>query len=251
MAGGTLIVSRAKPLFPFYQQYLPGLGFKDVEATGEEKDSLNMVINELKPRLMLVESNFYHAGTPYMMGQILKRFPKLNIAAVSLGEYPAILGAWFYFHGVKSYVNFREGVEEFLKGLAIVRQGGAYISPRVQKLIDQFPEWPDTEGEDTKRLMEVLIMLCGGISQNDIGASLQISRNTVGYHLKRLYKIFHVENREGMVALAWELGLVTREDVCFLKRDNELEPLPVWAAVKLGRKKNDPKNEKRRVPAGR
>jgi hypothetical protein len=37
---------------------------------------------------MLVESGFYHACTPYMMGRLLKLFPKLNIAAVSLGEYP-------------------------------------------------------------------------------------------------------------------------------------------------------------------
>jgi DNA-binding NarL/FixJ family response regulator len=251
MAGGTLIVSRAKPLFPFYQKCLLELGFTDVEATGEEKDSLNMVINELNPHLVLVGSGFYHAGTPYMMGQVLKRFPKLNIAAVSLGEFPDILGAWFYFHGVKSYVNWWEGHEEFLRGLETVRQGGAYISPRVQKLIDQFTEWPDTEEEDTKRLMEVLVMLCSGISQKDIGASLQISRNTVGYHLKRLYRIFHVENREGMVALAWELGLVTKNDTCFLKRDNGIGPLPVWAAVKMGRQKNDHQNEKRRVPAGR
>jgi DNA-binding NarL/FixJ family response regulator len=127
---------------------------------------------------------------------------------------------------------FWEGYEEFVRGLETVRRGGAYISPRVQKLIDRFPEWPDTEEEDTKRLMEVLIMLCSGISQKDIGTSLQISRNTVSYHLKRLYRIFHLENREGMVALAWEVGLVTKNDSCFFRRDRETGPVPVWAGVK-------------------
>jgi hypothetical protein len=110
MPGGTLIVSRAKKLFPWYQKRLLEFGFNDVEATGEERDSLNMVINEVKPRLVMVDSGFYHAGTPYVTGQMLKRFPKLNIAAVSMGEFPDILGAWFYFHGVKSYVNFLGGV---------------------------------------------------------------------------------------------------------------------------------------------
>jgi DNA-binding CsgD family transcriptional regulator len=79
--------------------------------------------------------------------------------------------------------------------------------------------------------MEVLILLCKGFSHKGIGESLQISRNTVTYHLKRLYRIFHVNNREGMVAMAWELGLVTRGDV-FYERRQELGPLPAWAAVK-------------------
>jgi hypothetical protein len=71
-----------------------------------------------------------------MTGQMLKRFPKLNIAAVSLGEFPDYLAAWFYFHGVKSYINWWDGYEEFYKGLEIVRQGGAYISPAVTSLRD-------------------------------------------------------------------------------------------------------------------
>jgi DNA-binding NarL/FixJ family response regulator len=234
--GGTLLVSRAKKLFPYYQKRFLELGFKDVEATGEEKDSLNMVINEMKPHLVLVESGFYHAGTPYMMGRLLKLFPKLNIAAISIGEFPDDLAVWFYFHGVKSYVNLWEGYEEFHKGLQIVRQGGAYISPKVQKLIDEFPEWPDTDDKDTKRLMEVLILLCRGFVPDDIGASLQISRNTVNYHLKKLYRMFHVKNREGMVGMAWELGLVTANDTCFYNRKDTIEPLPDWAKIKIRKK---------------
>jgi hypothetical protein len=57
-----LIVSRAIKLFPYYKKSLEELGFKDVEVTGEERDSLDMAINELKPRLVLVGSAFYHAG---------------------------------------------------------------------------------------------------------------------------------------------------------------------------------------------
>jgi DNA-binding NarL/FixJ family response regulator len=249
MPGGTLIVSRANNLFAYYQKRLLELGFTDVEATGEEKDSLNMVINELKPRLVLIGSGFYHAGTPYMMGQLLKRFPKLNIAAVSLGEFPDYLAAWFFFHGVRSYINLWDGYEEFHQGLQIVRQGGTYISPPVQKLIELFSEWPDTNDKVTKRLMEILILLCRGFSPDDIGDSLQVNRNTVTYHLKRLYRMFHVHNREGMVGLAWELGLVTAKDMCFYNRKDPVGPFPAWAAVKIGEKKeNDYQNEKWRVP---
>jgi DNA-binding NarL/FixJ family response regulator len=244
MAGGTLIVSRAKNLFTHYQKRLLELGFKDVEITGEEKDSLNSVINELKPRLVLVGSGFYHAGTPYMMGLLLNSFPKLNIAAVSLGEFPDDLAAWFIWHGVKSYVNLWEGLEEFYHGLHEVREGKAYIAPQVQKVLDQYTEWPETKTKVTNRLMEVLILLCNGFIPEDIGVSLHISRNTVTDDLNQLYRMFHVKNREGMVAVAWDLGIVTGQDMCFYDRkQDDMRTLPQWAAIK-GKINN--KTEKRK-----
>jgi DNA-binding NarL/FixJ family response regulator len=231
--GGTLIVSSAKKLFPYYQKRLLELGFKDVEATGEEKDSLNTVINELKPRLVLVGSGFYHAATPFMMGQLLKLFPKLNIAAVSLGEYPASIAAWFIFHGVKSYLDLWEGYEEFHYGLEEIRKGERYISRNVRRLIDLFPEWPDTKDKATKRQMESLVLLCNGFIPGHIGNEMQVTRKTVSNHLNDLYKIFHVKNREEIVSMAWDLGIVSGKDMCFYDRKgSNKRKLPEWAEVK-------------------
>jgi hypothetical protein len=70
-------------------------------VTSEEKDSLNFVINEQKPRPVFIESCFYEAVTPYMTGRLLRDFPKLRIVPFSVGEFPDDLAMWFYFHGVK------------------------------------------------------------------------------------------------------------------------------------------------------
>jgi DNA-binding NarL/FixJ family response regulator len=231
LPGGTLIVSRAKNLFPYYKKRLEDIGFTDVEITGEEKDSLNMVINETKPRLVLVGSGFYHAGTPYMMGRLLKSFPKLNIAAVSLGEYPDEIAVWFIWHGVRSYLSFWEGEQEFYKGLAEIRKGKPYVTRNVRRLIDQFPIMPDVDCKVTKRHLEVLVFLCKGYSIQEIGSLLHISRNTVNAHLKQMCKIFHVRGREEIVSMAWEIGLVTTRD-CFYPRKKDSEPLPEWAGIK-------------------
>jgi DNA-binding NarL/FixJ family response regulator len=231
--GGTLMISRAVKLFPQIQRRLEELGFPKVDVTGEEKDSLNMVINEKKPDLVLVGSGFYQACTPLMMGQLLKRFRKLKIAAVSVHEYPDSVAAWFIFHGVNSYVNLWEGVEEFHRGLRIVREGKDYIAPQVKELIDMFPEWPQTDNEASRRLKEILVLLCRGFSADSIGAELQLSRKTVYNHMDRLYSVFNVKNRDAMVARAWELHLVTDKDMCFFDRRNEKEPLPDWAAAQI------------------
>jgi DNA-binding NarL/FixJ family response regulator len=230
--GGTLMVSRAKNLFPQIKQRLLDLGFHNVDITSEEKDSLNSVINEKKPDLVLVGSRFYQAATPYMMGEFLDRFPKLNIAAVSVYEYPNVMAVWFIWHGVKSYLNLWEGYEEFHQCLQEVRQGKTYISRNVRRLIDLFPEWTKVGDRATKRQMEVLVFICNGFIPGQIGDEMHITRRTVSNHLKDIYQIFHVKNREEMVGLAWELDLVCKKDMRFIDRREKNKPLPEWAAVR-------------------
>jgi DNA-binding NarL/FixJ family response regulator len=226
------MVSRAKKLFSYIKKQLENVGFPNVVVTGEEKDSLNMLINDMKPCFVIVESWFYHAATPYMMGRLLKLYPKLNITAITICEFPDDLAAWFIWHGVKSYVNMQEGIEEFYQGLEEVRKGKEYITPQVQYFIDQAAEWPEATLDVKKRQMEVLILLCKGFTPEHIGQELQISKRTVDWHLGELYRMFHVKNREEMVALAWELDLVTKNDMWFYGRTRTIDPLPVWAAAK-------------------
>lgn len=231
------MVSRARKLFPRIQQRLSYLGFHEVEVTGEEKDSLNSVINEKKPELLLVGSGFYQAATPYMMGELVERFPKLNMAALSVCEYPDDIAVWFIWHGVKSYLNLWEGYEEFHRGLQEVRQGKAYISPKVRDLMELFSEWPDTKNRVTKRQMEVLILICNGFIPEHIGDRMHISRATVNYLLQKMYDTFHVKNREELVKTAFALKLVSEEDLVFYDRERKAGALPEWAVVRRKIKK--------------
>jgi hypothetical protein len=78
-------------------------------------------------------------------------------------------------------------------------------------------------------------MLCCGLTPDQIGEELNISRSTVYNHLYSLYNSFHVNNRSEMVALAWEMGLVTTKDIQLYNRKKECKcerPIPQWAAVK-------------------
>jgi len=75
-------------------------------------------------------------------------------------------------------------------------------------------------------------MLCCGIIPLQIGEILNISKRTVDNHLNSLYRTFHVGSREEMVALAWEMELVTPKDIRLYNKKKERLPLPEWAAVK-------------------
>jgi hypothetical protein len=55
-AGGTLLLTREKQLYPYFRKRFTELGFTHFEVSGEERDSLNSLISAMKPRLVLVAS---------------------------------------------------------------------------------------------------------------------------------------------------------------------------------------------------
>ena len=240
MTGGTLVISRMVRLQDRLKGRFEELGFTNVTVTGQEKDSLNYVINEVKPRLVIIGSGFYKAGTPYMMGRLLKDFPNLRIAAVTITEYSDDTATWFMWYGVKSYANLCEGYEEFHKGLQDIRQGKEYVAPTVQRLLDESHEWKTPTVNNPKRQKEVLMLLCNGFSTNDIGDCLQISRRTVEGHLDELYNTFCAHTREELISNAFYLGVVTRDDLCFYRKSKAPAPaaLPMWAVIKQRAKSN-------------
>jgi DNA-binding NarL/FixJ family response regulator len=228
---GTIVVSRAANLHGLIEKHLEALGFSNVTVTAAEKDGLDMLIRKLKPKLLMMDAWFYQSATPYMVRELLEVHEGLNIAIVSVDYCATSLAAWFIWYGAKSYLRLWDGCEEFLMGLRLICEGKEYVSPLVQNLID-LSEWPDTKCRETRRLMACLIMLCSGFTPEMIGEVQNISRKTVHNHLNSLYRNFHAKNREEMVAMAWTLGLVTKDDIRFFGGKTDYAPLSEWAEAK-------------------
>ena len=215
MAGGTLLVSRAVKLHADYKKMLEELGFKDVSVTSADKDGLNMLINELKPRLLIVGSGFYKSATPYMMALLKRRFKDLNIAAVSINDYPADLAMKFVINGINSYLNYFDGKSQFYKGLDCMREGKQFISSSVQECIDNRRELPPVSSELTERQIEVLRLLCNGFTTVEIADELFISKRTVEYHKAELFNNFGTRNENELIRVALYLGLIKIDELEF------------------------------------
>jgi DNA-binding NarL/FixJ family response regulator len=214
-------------LYPLFKKRLAELGFTNSEITGEERDSLNSVINDLKPRLVLVDSDFYECSTPYMMRQLLKTFPKLNIAAVStLCKIPTDLAMWFIINGVKSYINFFEAPDEFYRGLSKVRDGQEYVSPEVIKRIEIRREMPEPAGNITPRNLEIIRLLCNGFTGSEICKALAISDQTLYVHKRNIYTILNVRNENELIRVALFYGWIKLDELRFYGGEYKLNPLP-------------------------
>jgi hypothetical protein len=97
---------------------------------------------------------FYQDGTSCRIGELIELFPELNIAVVSVHEFPLSRAPCFIWARAKSYLSLWDGNDEFQRGLRIVRDGGQYISPKVQKLIDHRDEWLDTRSKMNRRQVQ-------------------------------------------------------------------------------------------------
>jgi DNA-binding NarL/FixJ family response regulator len=233
MPGGTLLVSRAVNWFPHFKTRFEVLGFRDVHVTGKEKDALNAVINDVKPKNVLISSNFYDGATPFMVGELIKAFPKVRFSVLSSGYFPDRRAVRFIFNGAKAYVNLADGIEEFHLGLKNIREGNDYVAPDVKKIIDNLPAFPETKSKADKRQLEILVLLCNGKKPAAIADSFHISKRTVDWHIGELCKVFHANSRNELIGIAFYLGVVTKDDLRFFGRGKEKPILPPWAAAQL------------------
>ena len=235
MIGGTLIVSRDIDNHSHYKKQLEQLGFRDVTVTGAEKDGLNMIINELKPRLVLMGSRFYEGATAYMMALLLKRYPKLNVAAVSLEKYPADLAIGMIVNGVTSYVNFFYGIDKFYAGLKLIKEGEKYISPVVEERMKTRIELPKPSQELTERQITVLRHICNGYTTSEISDVMQLCIRTVKFHTAELYSNLKIRNEKELIRVALYLGFIKNDELDFYGGRYELSPKQDKKKVKIRR----------------
>ena len=217
MSGETLLASKAVKLHSFFKRQLAQLGFSYVFATDAGSEGLILLIGDMKPRLVLIDSNLHDCCTPFRAIRLLKQYPALNVAAVSFGDYPARLAAGFIANGIKSYACFYDGEEEFCPGMRCIRDGKEYISPAVLELMDQRSAQPAPAGELTPRQLAVLRALCNGFKTLEIAETAGISIRTVEHHKDELYKRLNARNENELIRVALKLGIIGLDELAFYK----------------------------------
>ena len=106
---------------------------------------------------------------------------------------------------------------DLLRGLRVVANGEALLAPRItRRLIAEFVAQPNrarpNQGELrelTEREREVLALVGGGLSNEEISAHLVISPATARTHVSRIMTKLHARDRAQLVVAAYESGLVT------------------------------------------
>jgi two-component system, NarL family, response regulator DegU len=106
--------------------------------------------------------------------------------------------------GVKSFLDKAQSLDEVIKAIRIVNDGGFYFPEAIAKVWNNYiVQLHKTQGDvklDSKE-RELLKLICQGKSSTEIGKALNKSPRTIEEHCANLRKKFGVTNKEQLIAL--------------------------------------------------
>ena len=120
--------------------------------------------------------------------------------------------------GALSYVLKDIGPEALADTVRKAARGESVLHPRVaarvvQELRGARRDTPNLFTDLSERELEVLRLIAVGRSNADIAATLVISEKTVKGHVSNILGKLHMLDRTQAAVMAWQQGLMKREDV--------------------------------------
>ena len=193
--GLKLVLSQLNPVFKISEA-----------ANGQEfLKSLEMQV----PDIVLMDINMPVLNGRETTKRALEMYPDLKIIAVTMyGEenfYMQMIEA-----GVKGIILKKAGKYELEQAIHEVLDGGNFFSQEIMKKMAMRlnRKKSDTYETLTERELEVLVKVCNGLSNNEIGEKLFISPKTVEVHKSNIFKKTGVKNSAQLVIYAIKKGFI-------------------------------------------
>jgi len=137
-----------------------------------------------------------------------------NIKIIVIGNFFDVTDIRKLFEkGIKSYLDTNCGYNEFVKSIAALSSNLVYICDSAKERMMDFLSHKQVHQRHqieclTKREMEVLKLICDGLSSKKICEKLFISINTVETHRKKILMKLNVKNSAGVVKYAMENHMI-------------------------------------------
>jgi DNA-binding NarL/FixJ family response regulator len=191
----------------------------DVAVVGSAADGTEAVVlaEELRPDVLLLDMAVPGMDAFRVTRLIVADADISSVRVLMLGESD---------EDEKIFSSLRAGASGFLvrdaepaelmQGIRRVAAGEAALSPSgVRRVIDELAGQPDPPGaspelleELTARELEVMALVAGGLSNDEIAQRLVVTLATAKTHVSRVMTKLRAHHRAQLVTLAYETGLV-------------------------------------------
>lgn len=169
-------------------------------------------LDEAQPELILLDLNLPGMSGLDAIPLIKTKAPETDIIILTQSDKEAdVLLA--VERGAAGYLLKASSIDQLMKGILHVREGGATLDPNLARFIldtlQQKLTKPASESNSnlSKRELEILTLIADGLAQKQIAAQLKISIYTVTEYIQNIYEKLKVPNAPAAVNKAHRLGL--------------------------------------------
>lgn len=140
--------------------------------------------------------------------QIRKYCPGSKVLGISMYAFPAyakkIIAA-----GAKGYLTKNSPVEEMLTAIYQVSKGEFFMCSQIREQLEA-SEKQSEEGNTyslTKRELEIIGLIKGGLSSKEIASHLNLSLNTIDIHRHHIFRKLKIKNLVALMNFTYSHGL--------------------------------------------
>jgi DNA-binding NarL/FixJ family response regulator len=187
-------------------------GRVEVYDTVSDGKSLLDALVMREPDVALVDLHLPDMDGPRLIERVRRLHPDVKVVVFSACERPALVMSALH-AGASGYVVKRQGVREVVDGIIAVHEGGTVLAPQVASaVLDPRAATTGDAGTGVARLeqadAEIVRMVVGGETDEQIARALYVSTRTVQNRLTRIRRMAHVQRRTELARWALENEIV-------------------------------------------
>ena len=203
----VIIASTAGFLAHAIGDLLTDIGFR-VIFTSNDTD-LKQRITMTYPRYIFIENCFMDNTTDIYIQKMIKVHKSLHIVIWTAEELTGYEAARFIYAGAESFFTLREKYETVETIFRRFYMGKKYCPAVVEAVLLKEKSTPIINVHLTGKEIEILHLIDN--TDDEIAKKLSVSRNTVLYHKKNLYRKIGKHNKREMIKFARDNNYIPRK----------------------------------------
>ena len=179
-------------------------GKAHVSRTFNTLEACRQTLAERRPDVLLIDLSMPDGDGVAFSQQVVRDYPDVRIVAVTIHDEYSVVQRMMAC-GTHGYLLKSSSADELLEAIVTVWQKRQYISPLVERILQQ--------GRESSVILtaveqNILQLLCNGLTNPQIATQMNLSTETVNWYRKRLLAKFGVKNTVMLVKHAIEEQLV-------------------------------------------